>query len=161
MTIKRYAMPYPLVLAGFLFILPGVAAPRTTQITQWRINEFAAYCLDARLALKGLKGEPLPGETPAEYRRRVSSYLTALHELCKRLTPLRTLPSLKDQSPSNDLVWNRIRAHTMRLPAELAAVEHVWHNGTPIGPPSALGSKLLTALDTVMALLNDLRNARP
>ncbi|MGC8667705.1 MAG: hypothetical protein ACP5VE_06295 [Chthonomonadales bacterium] len=158
---KLYALVFLLIAADCAANAPALALPPAKPITQWRINEFAAYCLEARIALKGLKAEPLPGEPATSYRRRISRYFAALDLACHRLAPLRSAPRLQDRSSLNILLWSRIRAHSIRLPVDVAAARATWHNGRPLGSPSVLGSKLLTALDTLMALLNDLRNARP
>jgi hypothetical protein len=149
-----------LLLTAWAQIL-GRAQPRGAALTQRRINEIAASCITAHMALQGAKEGRRPTETSAQFRMRVEGYLAALARVSREVEPVRLLPVLRDRRPENVRRWRKIMAAASQLPAEVWAVRAAWDAYAKQPDGSRLDHKLLAALTTVMEILNGLRDARP
>jgi hypothetical protein len=135
------------------------AAP--ISLTQHRINVFAGKCVSAQLAMSGLKGAKIPGETPGQYNLRIKSYLSALDATEKALSGLKQMPALVHSTPENEKLWKDIVANVAKLEREVKDAHAAWTSVPKMGEKAKLGPKLLQVLNSVQAILSGLRDARP
>jgi hypothetical protein len=170
-------------LASLLAGLPALASAQragAALVTQRRINEWAAALERARFAIvedtrlrqphetldSYLKriAQPLPGEPPAAYDRRITGYLDALSAAVDATEPARRMPALKDESLSNRQVWQRAVRDIGLLPKRVrllrSAWQATWHllSGRSV---HSFGAELAQTLDLVLAAFASLRDARP
>jgi hypothetical protein len=161
-TLPVWAAAPALIASAAALPLAAAQSPILSQhISQHRINEYAASCLTAKMALGGLRGTPRPGERPAQYSTRIRSYVAALSTVARKTEPLRQLPALRDATPANARRWQRISAEAARLPARVGEAEAAWKAQVKIGEKAKLGAKLSRCLVSVETMLSLLRDARP
>lgn len=141
--------------------ITGRAQQEPQSFTQWKINEFAASCVNAETVFKGLKGSRKATETPAQFSARVKGYFAALDHAIKDLKPLSKTPAAKDKTPENIKLWQKIVGGANRLTTEVSVARAAWAAYPKEGDKVELGKKLLTALDTIQSVLNGLRDVRP
>lgn len=162
--------------------LPGASSAAhsaTAPLTQRRINAMAAALEQTRRALiegTGLRlpGEglpsyltriaaPLPGERTATYKTRLESYLTAFDQAAQATAAARRRPRLRDASLENQQIWERAVRVSCYMPARNRRLRLAWKRvATGAEPPSRrLPQELRASLNLALALLDDLRDARP
>lgn len=162
--------------------LPGASSAAhssTVPLTQRRINAMAAALEQTRRALiegTGLRlpGEglpaylariaaPLPGERAAAYKTRLESYLAAFDQAAQATAAARRMPRLRDERPENLRIWERAVRISCYMPARNSRLRLAWKRvATGAEPPSRrLPQELRASLNLVLALLDDLRDARP
>jgi hypothetical protein len=124
-------------------------------LTQDRINEYAARCLAAQIALRGVVRPAPAGETPARYNARIAGYDRALATVAKEIAPLARMPGLRDRSVANAARWARIASETHNLRAQIAR--------KPKSPtaPAMTAQRLRLARESVVIVRLALRDARP
>src|SRR5437868_2953479 len=118
-------------------------------ITQHRINELAARCVTAQMAMSGLHGKQKPGETAEQFKTRIKGYLDALDTVDKALAPIHQVPSLVNRGADNTQLWQRVSAAATRLSGEVSDVKAAWKAHPTEGDKAKLGPKLAQALATV------------
>jgi hypothetical protein len=158
---------------------PCAFAWQSGNMTQHRINEWAAALENARIALiegTGLRhaGEslpsyldriavPLPGESPAVYRARIARYLAALTQVTTATASARRLPRLSDADPANRQRWIRATQALSYLPTHLERLCVAWQARTQADSPAAhlFPAELHECLNLIIAALAELRDAYP
>ncbi len=129
--------------------------------TQHGINELAGKCVTTQIALKGLKGSPIPAEKPDQFKSRIRGYLDALDAVDKALAPLRHPPTLVNLQADNVQRWQQIVSNARQLSDDVASARTAWKAYSTRGDKAKLGPRLLEALSTVQSILSGLRDARP
>ena len=156
-TIGRCAIGLAAILTAFSM---GFGRQQAT-FTQHGINELAAKCVTAQIALKGLKGTLKTGETPDQFKSRIRGYLDALDSADKALKTLHRPPVLDNSQLENVQRWQRITTSAKELSDDVAVVHTAWKAYPTRGDKAKLGPRLLEALSTVQSILSGLRDAKP
>jgi hypothetical protein len=131
------------------------------RLTQYRINEFAADCLTCEMAFSGFKGNPLPGESKAQFAARVEGCLAAVDALARKAEAWRTAPEMQNTRPENLERWRKITRAAAGLPSASRQARAAWHAFREGQVQSPFGRNLMTCLGAVQFLLNNLREALP
>lgn len=129
-------------------------------LTQERVNEYAAACVRAQIALQGA-GEPAPpSETPAARAVREAGYRKALAAAITALKPLGKAPALRDRTPANAARWALVARCVAMLPRQVHAAVRPPAPG--VSPDAdAARRPMRVAVQTVRAVRGALRDARP
>ena len=144
-----------IVIAVIVLLLPIRTARAVEHLsTQREINELAARFIDAQEALSGLTGSPRPGEDRPRYQTRIRGYLRALDQAVRDSADLRS-------TTRPDAVWKHITEDAGRLKDETARCHVIWEKQPGPNFGKALGQSMAKALQTLLSMLNGLRDARP
>lgn len=114
----------------------------------------AARFIDTQEALSGLTGSPRPGEDQAHYQARIRGYLRALDQAVRNSADLRS-------TTRTDAVWKRIAEDATRLKDEVARCHTMWERQQSASSGRYLGQAMAKALQSVLSILNGLRDAHP
>jgi hypothetical protein len=136
-------------------------APGSRRFSQYRINEFAAECIECEMTFSGVKGAPAPGESRQQYVAKVEACLAAFESLGKQLEPLKTAPALQDSQPDNVARWQKISRAVTGLPSTARQARAAWIAYRMGSTQQQFGPKLMLCLGAVQVILNNLRDARP
>ncbi len=160
-THLRFSIRTAVVVSLLVVLAASASRAESETLTQRRINEIAARCITARMAMSGMKAAPLPGEEHARFAARIHGYIEALAQLDHELASLREEPVLQDRRPQNLQIWSRTVSSVRALPSDIRAVREAWAAYPKLGPKAQLGPRLFGALSRVEEILNALRDARP
>lgn len=154
----------------WLLVLASTCGGQTSHppVTQDRINEVAGALLSLPPHFAGLTARRRPNEPMDKYAARLHDYVQSAEMALRATAWMRTPPALHDTSTLNRQRWARLAAEADRLAALSAAgktcVAETLHAGKPSTNPRTLertGATLAGILDTINAIVQDLRDARP
>jgi len=173
-----------MVVCLSLFAIPAFCqSPATSQLpapfTQRRINETAATLERARRGLLETPhlrqtGEgwpdyirrvtvPLPGETPAVYRKRLEGYVDTLEEATRATAAARQMPILKETGDANRKFWTRVNQDLIALPGRILRLRELIPQaaGGDHKVRETLGTEMTQTLQLLIDAQNALRDALP
>lgn len=149
---------WPTAIAGFwLMTLSVLAASAAPALNQEKINEAAAYQLDAYLKVKDAPALRLTHETAAEYLRRLEGYESLLERAYTSVEAARTTATHLSSPPANAVHWKRIESDAKHLDLLISAYRKTLHSQAH---PDA-GATLTNAKRLLWDLYSGLRDLRP
>ncbi len=161
-NIRGGVLAFSICVLGALW-LPATcwaAKPAPIALTQFHINDFAAYCQTAIIDLRDCSAAHRPSESAQAYVKRMGGYLSALIKVEKQTEPIRVMPILQDNSPSNRKTWSNVCKEAYKLPQWVTRLDLLWRKRDHV-PLTHIGDALLRSKICVEAMENGLRNARP